>query len=232
MATFCLIHSSVQGPDCWEHVTRSLRADGHRTITPDLGQVGSDALAITYAREAAGAITAAMASDETDLWVLAHSASGMFLPWIPGEIADLPLRGIIYLAAYAPLAGQSLLETFRSDPAMFDPRWVGADPLDDDVAKTLLFHDCADADLPSALATRRLMIASAAMSEIYPERVAPVRSEYILCTQDRTLTPDWMQRAARERLGVTAIGIDSGHCPQSSRPAALAGILSALADDR
>jgi hypothetical protein len=37
-----------------------------------------------------------------------------------------------------------------------------------------------------------------------------------------------MRAAARERLGVTAIEIDGGHCPHVSRPAELTGILEAL----
>ena len=230
MATFCLLHSSVQGPSCWDGLVRALEVEGHQAVTPDLGDVSPDALAIAYAKEAAEAIKCDVPPSETSLWVLAHSASGMFLPWIPREIEDLPLCGIIYLAAYVPSPGYSLLGTFHADSSMFNPNWIGADPLDDATASKLLFHDCPNSELSRALSTRRLMVAKAAMSEVFPAGIRCPRTEYIVCAQDRTLTPAWMRRAAQDRLGVTAIEIDSGHCPQTSKPMMLADILSGLAD--
>lgn len=229
MATFCLVHSSVQGPSGWTLLAAALEERGHRAIMPDLGDVDPDSGALAYAEVIADTVEKEMAGDETRLWLLAHSASGLFLPWVPRLIPELPISGLVYLAAYVPLAGESLLSNLAADPGMFDPAWVGKNPMVDEVAREFLFHDCPESVLEWALTTRRLMIARRAMSEPLPTRVTtspPVR--YIACRHDRTLTPRWMRAAARERLGVTAIEIDGGHCPHVSRPAELTGILEAL----
>lgn len=117
MATFCLVHSSVQGPSGWALLADALEDRGHRAIMPDLGDVDPDSGSLAYAEVIADAVEKEIVSDETRLWLLAHSASGLFLPWIPHLIPDMPIAGLIYLAAYAPLSGESLLSTLAADPA-------------------------------------------------------------------------------------------------------------------
>jgi pimeloyl-ACP methyl ester carboxylesterase len=55
-----------------------------------------------------------------------------------------------------------------------------------------------------------------------------IPSAYVLCSQDRTIRPEWSRRAARERLGVEAIELPGGHCPHISRPGELAGLFVSL----
>jgi pimeloyl-ACP methyl ester carboxylesterase len=50
-------------------------------------------------------------------------------------------------------------------------------------------------------------------------------STYVLPTEDRTLTPDWMRRAARQRLRTDAVEVPGGHCPHASRPEQVATLL-------
>jgi hypothetical protein len=47
----------------------------------------------------------------------------------------------------------------------------------------------------------------------------------IVPTGDRTLRPEWMRGAARERLGVEAVEVSTGHCPHVSQPEAIASVL-------
>jgi pimeloyl-ACP methyl ester carboxylesterase len=58
-----------------------------------------------------------------------------------------------------------------------------------------------------------------------PERVEVPPSTYVLPVEDRTLTPAWMRRVARERLGTEAVEVPGGHCPHVSRPEHLAALL-------
>ena len=48
---------------------------------------------------------------------------------------------------------------------------------------------------------------------------------------DRTLRPEWLRQAARQRLGTEPATIDAGHCPHVSQPRILADILTALRND-
>ena len=222
MTTFCLIHSSVQDASCWREVAYQLEAHGHSVIAPDLGNIDPGSPADTYGRFIAEAVREGFRIEDGDIWLLAHSASGLFLPWAAQHLDRRLIAGLIYLAAYVPSPGTSLLRTLVQDPEMFNDGWVGADPTDDSVARRFLFHDCPPEKLEEALASRRIMIAAQAMSQVFPvEAVFEGRSEYILCRHDRTLTPLWMREAARERLGRKPYEIDGGHCPQTARPSEL-----------
>jgi hypothetical protein len=50
-------------------------------------------------------------------------------------------------------------------------------------------------------------------------------STSVLPTEDRTLTPDWMRRASRTRLGIDPVEVPGGHCPHVSRPEHVAALL-------
>jgi pimeloyl-ACP methyl ester carboxylesterase len=57
------------------------------------------------------------------------------------------------------------------------------------------------------------------------DRWPDVESTYILCTEDRLVSPEWARRAAQAKLRVRAVEIPGGHSPFLSRPAELAEAL-------
>jgi pimeloyl-ACP methyl ester carboxylesterase len=115
------------------------------------------------------------------------------------------------------------------DPSMFNPGWIGADPLSDQVALEFVFHDCPAERLDWAMSTRVLFYAKRAMEEPCPLTSWPdVPAAYIVCADDRTLTPAWQRKTARELLGVEPFELPGGHCPNVSRPEALADVLERL----
>jgi hypothetical protein len=64
--------------------------------------------------------------------------------------------------------------------------------------------------------------------EVSPLQALPdIECEYIVCADDRIISPTWSRYAARKRLGVDAIELPGGHCPYLSRPAHLASVLCA-----
>jgi pimeloyl-ACP methyl ester carboxylesterase len=80
---------------------------------------------------------------------------------------------------------------------MFNPEWVGG-----------------------------VFVAEAAMKETCPLKAWPTtRSMSIVCAEDRTISPPWSRRIARERLGVEPVELAGGHCPHVSRPGTLAEVL-------
>jgi pimeloyl-ACP methyl ester carboxylesterase len=196
---------------------------GHRTIVPTLPANEPDASATRYAE----VIVQSLPSDVTDAIVVAHSASGLFLPL---AAIDARVRLIVFLAAVIPKIGVSLIDQLQAEPEMMNPEWVGTDPTaSDEIAMRFLFHDCPPETAQWALTTRRMMYARRAYTEICPlERWPNVRSAYIMCADDRTVTPAWVRSAARQRLGVTPVELPGGHCPHVSRPAQLAEALLAI----
>lgn len=223
MSLFCLVHGSTQNAEGWRLLIPELEIRGHKTLAVNLPTDEPQASATRYADVIVQTIDQANHRIH-DVVVVAHSASGMFLPLVAARRA---VSRMVFLAALVPKSGTSILEQFQADPGMFNPDWVGKNPMEDDVAREFLFHDCAPDIVDWALTTRSLMDARGAMTEQCPLETWPdVSSSYVVCTEDRTISPSWSRRVARERLGVDPIEVAGGHCPYVSRPSALAYVLT------
>ena len=224
MSLFCLVHGSGQGPSGWDLLVRELSRRGHETLCADLPTHEPEASATRYAK----VIANALACESERAIVVAHSASGMFLPLVP-QYCDIDL--MVFLAAAVPEPGRSLRERFQADRRMFNPEWIGKDPINDHaVAREFLFHDCEPGIADWALTTLRLMYARAAIEEPCPlQRWPQLPSAYILATEDRTVNPDWWREEVKRLLNISPVELPGGHCPYVSRPAALADVLSSLA---
>ena len=223
MSTFCLVHGSAQNARCWDLLVPELVKRGHQTLCAALPVNEPGAGAERYA----GIILKSIPEGAGDVIVVGHSASGYLLPLVATQ---RPLRRIVFLAAMLPRIGMSFLDQVRADPTIFQPGWIGKDPMTDNAAaKYFLFHDCSPEVADWAMTIRIRLPLEKVASEVYPLRRWPdVASTYIVCSNDRTISPEWSRRAARERLGVEPIEIAAGHCPYLSRPAELANLLSQL----
>jgi pimeloyl-ACP methyl ester carboxylesterase len=218
---FLFVHGTTQSPAAWRPVEELLRQRGHRTVAVDLPTDRPELLAADYA-----AIARAQVGDALAPVLVGHSGAGLLMPAIARAVGASHL---VWVAAMIPgpvsLADELAVETGE----MFNPEWRGltepptADPV---VASYFLFHDCDLAGVRAGLRTLRLFYPAATYREVHPLPDLP--STCVLPRDDRTLRPSWMRRAARERLGVEAIEVDGGHCPQTSRPGTLAAVLGAV----
>ena len=218
------MHGTTQSPAGWGRLARVLRAGGHDVTAIDLPVDRPEWTVADYAREAA-----TQAGEPAGRRVVAaHSGAGMLLPAIA---ATTRASAIAWLAAYVPdfSGGRSMAEDVRaSRDVMFHPDWLGVDPTGDpQLALRFLFHDCDPQTRDWALGTLRLFNPGPA---VYQHEPAPllsgITSSVIVPAGDRTLRPDWMRQAARQRLGVEPVEVDAGHCPHVSQPEAVAAILA------
>ncbi|QBI21054.1 alpha/beta hydrolase [Egibacter rhizosphaerae] len=154
--------------------------------------------------------------------VLGHSGAGLILEAV-GHALDA--AHLVWLAAYIPADGMSLVDEDLT--AVFNADWLGVDPTSDpEAAAFFLYHDCDDETFQWALPRQRLWHPGAA-AEVAMHRGEDVRASTVLvASQDRTIRPDWLRRAARDRLGVEPIEVDTGHCPHVSCPDGLAEIVN------
>ncbi len=225
MTAYCLIHGSGQGPDGWRLLACELERRGHRVLTPAFQVSRTNEGAAWHAETIVNSLDRA-GMDPADVVCVAHSASGMYLPLIAGRWSP---RRMMFLAGIVPRPGVSIIEQYRANPSMFNPAWVGKDPMDDNVALEFVFHDCPPERLDWALSTRLVFYSKRAMDEPCPLRAwPPVPSTYIVCSDDRTITPAWQRRAAHELLGVEPVELPGGHCPHVSRPEVLADVLEQI----
>lgn len=216
---YVLVHGTTQSSAGFDRLASSLARRGHRVAAVDLPADQPEWLAEDYAE-----FLAAQLDLSSRPIVAAHSGSGILLPAIARKLDAVRM---VWLAAYVPRPGVSLLDEIRNSTAMFNPEWVGQDPTTDDVvAAHFLFHDCDLDALRWALRTLRPFFPSAAYAEVFPQNAYPdVPSTYVVCRRDRTVDPEWQHQAATERLGADIVEMDAGHAPYVCRPADLAEVL-------
>ncbi|GHG46967.1 hypothetical protein GCM10017567_81710 [Amycolatopsis bullii] len=205
-----LVHGTTQSPAGWALLERELA--GHRTFPVDL--LGGDG------PDFPGLVRRQVPHPRRPV-VVAHSGAGVLLPAIG---AALDAARLVWVGAYIPdfAGGGSLADEALT---IIHPEWAGVDPTRDPaVADHFLFHDCDDETRAWAHGTLRLFHPPS----LPTRRAGPapsIPSTVVVPTADRTLRPEWMARAARDRLGVEPVLIDAGHCPHVSRPAELARLI-------
>jgi pimeloyl-ACP methyl ester carboxylesterase len=159
---------------------------------------------------------------------VAHSFSGSLLPLI-----DCKVR--VFLGALVPEPRKSVRDQLMADPTMLPPAWIatGARWRDhpeerEALAREWLFHDCAAPTLRWAFTTVDALDTTSLAVEPAPfDGWPPGRDAVIVPTLDRTISPDWMRRRARE-IGAQIVEIEAGHCPHVSRAGEVAEILASL----
>lgn len=225
MAGFTLLHGSTQNATAWVDVAERLRSQGHAVAVPDLPKHEPSWTLSRYAEFIQYAIPASRPRI-----AVAHSFSGVFLPLLASH-ADL----LIFEAAVVPEPARSIYEQFNDDRSMFASSWIAAgarwfDPAEHPaLAREFLFHDCPPAALPSALATVELFDTRHLVMERSPlERWPAIPCHTIVCSGDRTLSPEWSRAVAATRVGAVPIELNAGHCPHTSRPQEIAEILDRL----
>jgi pimeloyl-ACP methyl ester carboxylesterase len=113
------VHGAWHGGWCWKRVTPILRAAGHEVFTPTLTGLGervhlaragidlqthvADVLHVLEAEELSGAV------------LVGHSYAGMVITGVADSAGD-KLRGLVYLDAFVPENGRSLLDYIPAEP--------------------------------------------------------------------------------------------------------------------
>ena len=245
MSLFCLVHGAFQGAWCWDLLIPYLEAQGHKTVAMDLPIENASATLSQFA----DAVISALPKTDDDIVLVGHSMAGTIIPLVAEAVK---VRQLVFVAALIPYPGistfdqfshhldldtlksfnyqpkdPSQLEQFHSEPDMFEPASVGKDFSDEAVLRDFFFHDCQPDVAQWAISKSRSQQSMAYMFEMNPLKALPsVERKYIVCTDDRILSPAWSRYAASKRLGVDAIELASGHCPHLSRPDLLASVLT------
>ena len=245
MSLFCLVHGAFQGAWCWDLLSPYLEAQGHKTLAMDLPIENASATLSEFA----DTVIQALPKTDDDIVLVGHSMAGTIIPLVAEAVK---VRQLVFVAALIPYPGistldqfshgldsdtlksfnyqpkdASKLEQFHDEPDMFEPASVGKDFSDEAVLRDLFLHDCQPDVAQWAISKSRSQQSMAYIFETNPLKALPkVERKYIVCTDDRILSPAWSRYAARQRLGVDAIKLACGHCPHLSCPDLLASVLT------
>ena len=249
MSLLCLVHGASLGAWCWELLTQEIEARGYQTVAVDLPIEDPTAGVVQYAE----VVSKALQGFEDDVVLVGHSMAGLTIPLVASQ---RPVRQLVFIGGLIPHIGVSLLdqfydeldpnfleaigydlpeakkfEQFSDEPNMFNPAALRITSLKDEaVAREFLFHDCT-LDVTRWAFPKLRNQQFLYMSEVSPLQAWPdVKCTYIVCGEDRCLSPAWCRYAAYKRLGVDAIELpQSGHSPMLSHPTQLADILAKVA---
>jgi pimeloyl-ACP methyl ester carboxylesterase len=210
MTTFAIVHGAGDVGWSWHLVSASLEAKGHTVIAPDL-PTDDESKDLT---DWASTVVAALPST-SDVVVVGHSFGGLVAPLVAAQV---PASALIFVTAMLPKPGETpgdwWTQTGYADSGLEDQFWHDVPP-----------HLAAEAQ------KRERGVSDAAMAKPWPLDALPdVPTHFVLCTEDRFFTPEFIRRVVADRLGVEPVELAAGHCAQLSKPQELATLLAGFAN--
>lgn len=239
MSTFVLIHGGWAAGWVWERVIPPMRSAGHRVHAPDLPGHGSDRTPparVTLRGYVDRVLEAADAAGEPVVLV-GHSSGGIAVTQAAEEAPEA-IALLVYVAAYLPADGQSLVDVAAADrEGLIMPNLVvspdGASAtVREEALREALFADCPPEDHRQVAArlTPEPLAPVATPLRLTAGRFGRVRRAYVECRDDRALAPA-LQRRMLTAAGCDPVrGMPTGHMPQYAAPRRLAAELTDLAE--
>ncbi|MEX0303436.1 MAG: alpha/beta fold hydrolase [Leisingera sp.] len=235
MAEFLLVHGSCHGAWCWRDVLPALEKRGHkaRTITlPGHGD-GRDPAGATFDETA----KAVLAASTPDTLVLGHSWGG-FPVSAAAEADPGRMRGLIYLCAYLPVDGMSLIDMRKAGPRQ---TLTGATEKNaagtgyafvPDAVPELFYHDCPAEAVRFAM---KNLCEQPILPQGTPIRLTAcfgkVPKTYIRCTEDRVIPPEYQAQMAAGLPADRVHDLNTSHSPFFADPEGLADLIGQIAKD-
>ena len=229
MSSYLLVHGAWSTGWVWNDVVPLLEKSGHRvTVVDQLPSAGPDPGALGDLTADVNHVRDVLATLDEPVVLVGHSYGGMVIT----ELADHPqVRHSVYLAAFWPQRGQSLLAMIGDGPT---PSWIV--PRDDG---TLAITDdfelawdsiCADLDKERTreFFSHAVLQSAAAFAEPSTAPHPQHPTTYIITTQE---SDNCIPVAMQEAMSANAdhvVRLPAAHMAQLSRPEELAETLGQI----
>ena len=183
-----LVHGAWHGAWCFDHIADSLRDLGLEALVPELGlkTVSEDVSTVRACLEAhPGAV------------VVGHSYGGIV---ISEAAVGVDVKHLVYMCAYLLDREEPFVPQPSSDLSAraIRPDKNNGTTVDAELAEDLLYHDCSPELARSSAQRLRPTYVDARRYELQDDPAwRAVPSTYIVCTQDRALSPDFQRELSR-----------------------------------
>ncbi|CAN5759366.1 alpha/beta hydrolase [soil metagenome] len=232
--TFVLVHGAWQGAWVWQDVKAKLESKGQTVIVVELSAHGTDTTSplntsIDIYRDK---VITSINKVNGKVILVGHSMGGVVVTAVAEKIPN-QIEKLIYIGAFLPANGQSLLDLANTDPqSHLGPALRPADGglTLDIVPDSIINIFCQD----GSAQTKQLLLSKFRKEPAIPfqDKVTistgafgKVDKYYIKTLQDHAVGPDLQSRMIAA-AGITKVyPIQSGHSPFLSMPDAVAEIL-------
>jgi pimeloyl-ACP methyl ester carboxylesterase len=234
--SYVLVHGAWMGAWAWTDVQAELEADGHDVRAVELPAHGSDAATFadvsldSYVARVAEAVDASA----RPVVLVGHSMGGLVISQLAEERAD-DIEELIYVAAFLPRDGESLLALSSMDPdaeiggALTDDGSDGTLDIRTDALVDIFCAECDEAAQARLLARyREEPSLPATQSVALGAAFASVPRSFVRTTNDRAISPAHQQRMIDQNGVDEQVDLASDHSPMLSHARELAEILESF----
>lgn len=239
--TYVLVHGAFQDASGWAATIDALEAAGNTAVAVTLPGRGDDTTPITEITLAAhrDAVISVIEAQDQPVILVGHSFGGMVISAVAEAIPER-ISALVYLAAYLPQTGDSLVSLSTQDHYSvlgqegnfllsedFAYGMVNAD-----IFASAFCPDCAEDQLP-AVAASQLNEPLAPLNEpveLTEANFGSVRKVYILTAEDVVVSPQLQALMLANTPVDRVFALNTGHAPYISQPAALATLLLQAAE--
>jgi pimeloyl-ACP methyl ester carboxylesterase len=240
MARFVLVHGAFAGAWAWGPLKERLEAAGHTVDTFDNPGMGDDRTPVPDVTLDACVerLCDVLRSGDEPAIVVPNSMGGVITTMAAARCPERS-AGIVYVAAFLPVDGESLLDLTNlpegADDQIQANIVVEGDPpvatLSDEASVDAMYRSCSDD------------VAAWAVEHQRPQPVAPFDTPvslddqaafdaiprcYVLCTRDRAIPPPLQRLMAQRGSCMEIIELDTDHSPHLSMTAELAEVLERM----
>jgi pimeloyl-ACP methyl ester carboxylesterase len=241
MARFVLVHGAFAGGWIWGPLAERLEAAGHQVEAPDLPGAGDDQTALEEVRleHYVQRICEVLDASAEPSILVGNSMGGVVITQTAAQRPE-KVRRLIYVAAFLPADGQSLIELTQLPEGAGDlvqeTVVVSGDPPVGEVpeeTKQASNEYCTPevSEWAVGKAGRQPIIPFTEPVRLNAEFERIPRS-YVITTKDRFIPPPLQRRMVKDREVTDVAELDTDHHPQLSRTEELAEALDQRAREK
>lgn len=213
-----LVHGANVDGSTWRDVYNRLTAQDYKVTIVQMP--------LTSTEDDIAAVQRIVDSQDGPMLLVGHSYGGMVISEVGG---DPNVKGLVYVAAFQPDAGESGGALLASVPTEFTPDKLtvfddGHYLVNEDAFVSVVGNGLSSED---AIYVARSQAASNTAILDYKARVAAWNEKpswSAIATLDRTIAPD-LQRQMSERAGSTIVDIENGHMLPMTSPDEVADLI-------
>ncbi|HEY4063652.1 MAG TPA: alpha/beta hydrolase [Puia sp.] len=233
MSTIVLVHGAWSDASAWDNTAPILKAQGYDVITINLPGHGKDNISfagitmLSYVEVVKKAI-----GDRRNVILVGHSMAGFVISEVAEQIPD-QIKRLIYLAAFLPANGESLLALAQSDPDSHIGKYlqINQNEGNANIAKDGII-DVFAADAPQPVADHLLanfrsepLAPFAAPATLTEAGFGRVEKVYIYTVNDHAISYTFQQKMVKKSTLARTYALPSSHTPFITMPGVLAAII-------